>query len=196
MTLSLHQHDWVELGYFVHRSYHHSSSIPSIFGVNATNPFQCHRYVKENLLREFTNPAYVSSIAIPSRFILSWPPPWTLYHQIVFTSTKSFASFHVVDVGFIKALLRWVTSCRHQLIMEEVDLGTTILVLWSLHASMASFSLSATGLHQWPSTEIFYVVFNINSCIHTTWIVLQYLEGHHHYRWFLSRLLTAYIIGW
>jgi len=147
MTLSLHHHDWVGLGYSIHRSYRHWSSIPSVFGVNATNPFQCHWYVQEKSLREFTYPACVSSAAIPSCFILSWLPPWTLYHQIVFTSTKSFAPFHVIDVGFIKALLWWVTSCWHQLIIQEVDLGTTLSVLWSLHASMASFSLPATGLH-------------------------------------------------
>ena len=113
----------------------------------------------------------------------------------LFSPPKSFASFCVVDVGFIKALLWWVTSCRHQLIIQEVDLGKTLLVLWSLYPSMASFSLPATSLHQWPSTERFYVVFNIDSCIHTTWIVLQYLEGHHHYQWFLSRLLKTHIIG-
>ena len=80
-----------------------------------------------------------------------------------FSPPKSFAPFRVVDVGFIKALLRQVTSCRHQLIIQEVDLGTTLSVLWSLHASMASFSLSVTSLHQWPSTERFYVVFNTKS---------------------------------
>jgi len=109
---------------------------------------------------------------------------------------KSFAPFRVIDVGFIKALLWRITSCRSQLIIQEVDLGTTLPVLWSLHASMASFSLPATGLHHWPSIERFCMVFNAKSLFHTMWIVLQYLEGHHHYRWFLSCLLTAYIVGW
>ena len=158
--------------------------------------FHCCWYVQEKSLREFTNPTCVSTTAKPLRFILSWLPPWTLYHQIVFTSTKSFAPFLVIDVGFIKALLRRVTSCRHQLIIQEVDLGTTLLVLWSLHASMATFSLPATGLHQWPSTERFCMVFDIKSHFHTTWVLLSYLEGHQHYRWFLSHLLVVYIIGW
>ena len=57
---------------------------------------------------------------------------------------KSLAPFHVIDVGFIKTLLWWIASCRHQLIIQEVDLGTTLSVLWSLHASMASFSLPVT----------------------------------------------------
>ncbi len=47
----------------------------------------------------------------------------------LFSPPKSFALFHFVDVGFIKALLRRVASCRHQLIIQEVDLGTTLSVL-------------------------------------------------------------------
>jgi len=109
---------------------------------------------------------------------------------------KSFPPFHVIDVGFIKALLWWIASCRHQLIIQEVDLGITLPVLWSLHASMAIFSLSATGLHHWSSIERFCMVFDAKFLFHTVWIVLQYLEGHNHYWWFLSCLLTAYIIGW
>ena len=91
-----------------------------------------------------------------------------------FSPPKSFASFCVIDVGFIKALLRRVTSCRHQLIIQEVDVGKTLSVLWSLHASMASFSLPVTGLHQWPSTERFCMVFDIGSYIQTTWTVLPW----------------------
>ena len=85
---------------------------------------------------------------------------------------KSFAPFNVIDVGFTKALLWWIASCRYQLIIQEVDLGTTLSVLWSLHASMASFSLPVTCLQQWLLTERFCVVFNAKSLIHTTWIVL------------------------
>ena len=105
-------------------------------------------------------------------FIHSWPPSWTSYRQSVFTSIKSLAPFRVTDVGFIKALLWRIASCRHQLIIQGVDLGIPPSVLWSLHASMASFSLPATGLHQWPSTERFCVVFDAKSLFHTTWIVL------------------------
>ena len=47
----------------------------------------------------------------------------------LFSPPKSFASFYVVDVGFIKALLQRVTSSQHQLIIEEVDLGTTLYIL-------------------------------------------------------------------
>jgi len=109
---------------------------------------------------------------------------------------KSFAPFCVIDVGFIKALLWQIASCWHQLIIQEVNLGTTLLVLWSLHASMASFSLLATGLHHWPSTGRLCMVFDAKSLFHTRWIVLQYLEGHHHHQWLLSCLLTTYTIGW
>ena len=129
-------------------------------------------------------------------FIRSWPPPWIICHRSFSPPLKSLAPFCVADVGFIKALLWRIASCRHQLIIQEVDLGTPPSVLWSLHASMASFSLPATGIHQWPSTERFCVVFDAKSFIHTTWIVLQYLEGHYHYQWFLSRLLMIYLINW
>ena len=87
-------------------------------------------------------------------------------------SLKSFALFRVIDMGFPKAILWRIASCQHQLIIQEVNLGTTLSVLWSLHASMASFSLPATGLHQSPSTKRFYVVFDAKSFIHTMWIVL------------------------
>ena len=128
-------------------------------------------------------------------FIHSWSPPWIICHSLFSPPLKSLALFRVIDVGFIKALLWRIASCRLQLIIQEVDLGTPPSVLWSLHASMASFSLPATGIHQ-PSTERFCVVLDAKSFIHTTWIVLQYLEDHYHYRWFLLRLLTVYIIDW
>ena len=54
------------------------------------------------------------------------------------------------------------------------------LVPWSLHASMASFSLSTVGLHYWPLIERFRRVFDISSFIHSRWIVLSYLGGHWH----------------
>ena len=44
-------------------------------------------------------------------------------------SPKSKYSFHVVYVEYIKALLRRVASCRHQLIVQEVDLKTPIQYL-------------------------------------------------------------------
>ena len=139
----------------------------------------------------------VSTVSHPLPYIILHPfMIATLNHmsQFVSTSTKSLAPFRVIDVGFIKALLWRIASCRHQLIIREVDLGTPPSVLWSLHASMASFSLPATGIHQWPSTRRFCVAFDAKSFIHATWIVLQYLEGHYHYRWFLSCLLTVFII--
>ncbi len=37
---------------------------------------------------------------------------------------KSLHSFHVIDVGYIKALLRRVATCRCQHIIQEVDLET------------------------------------------------------------------------
>ena len=190
MTLPLHA--WVGLGCFIHRSHHHGFAIPSTFGVNSTNPsYKCRRYVQEKSSREVTcvSPTTIHYTPFfhdchPEPYIIrSFSPP-----------SKSFAPFRVIDVGFIKALLWQITSFRHQLIIQEVDLGTPHSVLWSLHASMASFSLPATGIHQWPSTRRFCVAFDAKSFIHATWIVLPYLEGHRHYWWFLSRLLTVFII--
>ena len=159
---------------------------------NATDPSHQCRYMFKRGHSESVNRVPSTTIHHPSSIFMIA----SLIHisQFVSTSTKSLAPFRVIDVGFIKALLWRIASCRHQLIIQEVDLGTPPSVLWSLHASMASFSLPATGIHQWPSTRRFCVVFDAKSFIHTTWIVLQYLEGHYHYRWFLSRLLTVYII--
>ena len=133
VTLSLHHHDWVCCT--IH------------LGVNATNLFQCHRYVQEKSLREFTNLANASSAAIPSLSIFHDRHPEPYIIRSFSPPQKSFAPFRVVDVGYIKALLRQVTSCWHQLIIQEVDLEITLSVLWSLHALMASFSLPTTGLH-------------------------------------------------
>lgn len=156
---------------------------------NATDPsYQCRYMFKRSRLGKR------STVSHPLSYIVlhfSWPPPWIIFHRSF--SHKSLAPFRVTDVRFIKALLWRITSCRHQLIIREDDLGTPLSVLWSLHASMAGFSLPAIGIHQWPSTRRFCVVFDAKSFIHTTWIVLQYLEGHCHYWWFLSRLLTVYI---
>ena len=157
---------------------------------NATDPsYQCRYMFKRSHLGKR------STMSHPLSYIVlhfSWPPPWIIFHRSF--SQKSLAPFRVTDVGFIKALLWRITSRRHQLIIREVDLGTPLSVLWSLHASMAGFSLPAIGIHQWPSTRRFCVVFDAKSFIHTTWIVLQYLEGHCHYWWSLSRLLTVHII--
>ena len=57
-------------------------------------------------------------------FILPWPPPWIICHRSFSPPSQSLAPFCVTDVGFIKALLWQITSCRHQLIIQEVDLGT------------------------------------------------------------------------
>ena len=80
-------------------------------------------------------------------------------------------SFRVTDEGYIKALLWRVLFRRHQHIIQDWDLEI-FLVPWSLHASMASFSLSTVGLHHWPLIERFCRLFDINSFIHIRWIVL------------------------
>ncbi len=116
---------------------------PSAWG-NATNPsHQWCRYVQEKSFRELicVSP---TTIHYTPFFHDSHPEPYIT--RLFSPPLKSFAPFCVIDVGFIKALLWRITSCRHQLIIQGVDLGTTPSVLWSLHASMASFSLPATGI--------------------------------------------------
>ena len=58
-------------------------------------------------------------------FIHSWPPPWIICHRLFSPPLKSLAPFRVTDVGFIKALIWRIAPCRHQLIIQGVDLGTT-----------------------------------------------------------------------
>ena len=60
------------------------------------------------------------------------------------------------------------TSTNHPRSLLRNTLGTLVLAYINGKVS----SLSMIGLHQWPSTERFYVVFNINSFIHTIWFVL------------------------
>ena len=62
-----------------------------------------------------------------SFFMAAIPEPHII--RLFSPPQKSFAPFHIVDVGYIKALLREVTSCRHQNIIQEVDLETTLSVL-------------------------------------------------------------------
>ena len=160
MTISFRIH--VRLGCSIHRSLHHGLLTPSISGVmlpiHHVSVVTCSREVIQRVRPGTPTTIYLF-------FIHSWPPSWTSYRQSVFTSIKSLAPFRVTDVGFIKALLWRIAPCRHQLIIEEVDLG---IPPSSLHASMAGFSLSAIGFHHWPSTERFCVVFDAKSFIHTT----------------------------
>jgi len=168
MTLSLRIR--VGLSYSIHWSHHHGSVTPSTFGVML--PIH-HVSVADMFKRSHSENSPVSH---PLQYI--YAPFFHDRHPEHYITRsfsrplKSFAPFRVIHVGFPKALLWRFVSCRNQLIIQEIDLGTTLLVLWSLHASMASFSLPATGLHQWPLTERFYMVFDAKSFIHTTWIVL------------------------
>ena len=92
---------------------------------------------------------------------------------------KSCYLFHVIDVGYIKALLWRVFSCRLQLIIHELDLETN----WYLGTCMPQWqvsSLSTMGFHYWPLIGRFHRVFDFNSLIHIRWIVLKYLGNHWH----------------
>ena len=98
--------------------------------------------------------------------------------------------FHVIDGGYIKALLWWFLFCRLQLIIQNQDLE----ILWYLGACMPQWqvsSLSTVGLHHWPLIERFHRLFEFNSLIHTQWIVLEYLGSHWHQWWSPLHLLTV-----
>ena len=169
LNMTLFLHTTIGLGCFIHRSHHHGLAIPSIFGVM----LPIHRISVAICSREVVQKSQPCPIHCHTlSFIHSWSPPWIICHSLFSPPLKSLAPFRVIDVGFIKALLWRIASCRHQLIIQEVDLGTPHSVLWSLHASMASFSLPATGIPQWPSTRRFCVAFDAKSSIHATWIVL------------------------
>ena len=124
-TWHFHFITMIELGWVILFTSHLTIGLSyhPYFGVNATNSSQCHRHVQEkSFSQEFT----IQLISHPLQYLqpsfFSWPPFLNLVSSVCFHLQKSFSSFHVVDVGYIKALLQQVTSCRHQLIIQEVDL--------------------------------------------------------------------------
>ena len=99
------------------------------------------------------------------------------YGYIIYNIPKLFFEFHVMDVGFIMALLQWDYSYRHHLIIQELVLETS-LVPWDLYDSMIySLTLNIVS-HHWPLIDRFHWVFNIKSSIHIRGIVLEYLGNH------------------
>ena len=101
------------------------------------------------------------------------------YGYLIHIIPELCSEFHVVDVGFIMALLRRDYSCRHQLIIWEIVLEKKI-VPWDLYSSMIySLTLDICS-HHWPLIERFDWVFDIISSIHTQDIVLGYFGNHWH----------------
>ena len=70
------------------------------------------------------------------------------YGYIIYDIPKLCSNFHVIDVGFIMALLRQDYSHRHQLIIQKIVLET-ILVPWDLYASMTDSLTLNIGSHHW-----------------------------------------------
>ena len=87
-------------------------------------------------------------------------------NNIIYNIPELCSEFHVVDVGFIMALLRREYSCQHQLINKELVLEM-IFVPWDLYASMTNSLTFYIGSHHWPSIERFHWVFDIKTSIHT-----------------------------
>ena len=88
------------------------------------------------------------------------------YGYIIYNIPKLCSKFHVVDVGFIMALLRQDYSCRHHLIIWELVLETS-LVPWDLYASIIDSLALNIGSHNWPLIKIFDWVLDIKTSIHT-----------------------------
>jgi len=97
--------------------------------------------------------------------------------------------YRVVDVGNIMALLRWICSCRLQIIIQELDLENTPIPK-SLYTSMKSFFVFNHGLTSLALGWRILPVFDSKSFIHTWRIVLWHLADHCHQWWFSSHLLT------
>ena len=102
---------------------------------------------------------------------------WLHHTQILELCSK----FHVSDVGFIVALLRWDYSYQLQLIIQELVLETKQYLEICIHQCHISF-LSTIGSHHWPLIEIFNWVFDIISSIHIQDIVIGYL-GNQQQQW-------------
>ena len=105
----------------------------------------------------------------------------------------SYDQFRVVDVGFIMALLQRICSCRHQNIIRDSYLETT-LVPKNLHSSMAGLFALDYGFTSLTLSRRILLVFNFKSFIHTRWDVLGHLANHCHHWWFSLHLLMIYII--
>ena len=88
------------------------------------------------------------------------------YGYIILKISKLCSMFHVIDVGFIMALLRRDYSCRHHIIIQELVLKTS-LVPWGMYALMIDFLALNKGSHHWPLIEILCWVFDIKTSIHT-----------------------------
>ena len=92
---------------------------------------------------------------------------WTSYTLMSFC-LESYNLFHVTGGGYIKALLRWVTTCRNELIIQEFDWENLAPVPWGLHTSM----------------EIFLTLCDMFSSFSFNWHVLcgvwiQLIHSHH-----------------
>ena len=118
----------------------------------------------------------------------------TSLYCLVF-SKKYMIAFHVNDGGFIMALLRWVYSCRLELLIHELDLETKTSNL-RLHSLMVGYLDFNTSLHYFLLIEGSHRVFDSKSFIHIWWYVLRYLGNHWHQWLFPSHLLTVYINDW
>ena len=138
-----------------------------VFESMLPNHWSCRPYVQELSIWNLYWVGHLQLSFIPCRPSLC---PKSKYHILCFTfKTLLLISCHWwgIHQGLPVTSLVLSTSAHY----PELRLRNH-LVPWSLHASMESFSLSTVGLHHWPLIERFHRVFDINSFMHSRWIVL------------------------
>ena len=124
---------------------------------------------------------------------------WNFVSSIDSHLQKSFTSFHVVDVGYIKALLWWVIYCQHQLIIQEVDIETPFQCFeacihqWQVFRFRRQVDINGLRLKDfsWCSTSnhLFTPCKMYCSTLRIIMIPLAFINNLHHWlviRWCLS----------
>ena len=116
-----------------------------VFESMLPNHWSCHPYVQE---LSIWNLYWVGHLQLSILSVSAFPVSSPTYIILCFTF-KICYSFHVIDGGYIKALLWRVLFRRLQLIIRKQDLE----ILWYLGTCMPQWkvsSLSILGFHYWP----------------------------------------------
>jgi len=138
-----------------------------VFESMLPNHWSCHPYVQELFV---WNLYWVGHLQLSLHSVSAFPVsivqlPHTLFHF----QTLLLISCHWwgIHQGLHVTSLVPSTSAHYPGLRLR-----NLSVPWSLHASMASFSLSTVDLHYWSLIERFRWLFDINSFIHSWRIVL------------------------
>ena len=133
-----------------------------VFESMLPNHWSCHSYVQE---KSIWNLYWVGHLQLSILSVSTFPMSGSICIILYFTF-KIYYSFHVIDGGYIKALLWRFLFRRLQLIIRKQDLE----ILWYLGTCMPQWqvsSLSTVGFHYWPLIGRFRRVFDFSSFIHS-----------------------------